>query len=101
MKPDVPRARIRRIPVYRTEARRYGPAFHRTPNRGNRSPPMGIRTTVATGTDWRGSNVTPLAASSADPPLSTLTATARSLGDRVCAAVRPLRVLDAVRWPGE
>jgi uncharacterized protein (TIGR02421 family) len=26
---------------------------------------------------------------------------ARRLGDRVCAAVRPLRVLDAVRWPGE
>ena len=26
---------------------------------------------------------------------------ARCLGERVCAAVRPLRVLDAVRWPGE
>ena len=33
-----------------------------------------------------------------NPPLYEI---ARRLGDRLCAAVRPLRVLDAVRWPGE
>jgi uncharacterized protein (TIGR02421 family) len=35
------------------------------------------------------------------PPPSGPAATARSLGSRLAAALRPVRVLDAVRWPQE